>query len=155
MIKDVDLDPLPDGFKTAITVAKGQLELTQDVGSVEALVVKHHAAVRTFKKMLIEQTAVQYKLEARLKAMETAVPAAARQSATEAMDLARQAGSTAGVVNLRVDALTEQLNAFAGILEMAEKKQQGTLDQHLKAIEETFRKCDGILTDVKASVMTS
>ena len=49
-VNDIDLDPLPDGFKTAISVAKGQLELTQDISSVEALVVKHHAAVLTFKK---------------------------------------------------------------------------------------------------------
>ena len=53
VLKDLDLEPLHDGFKGAITVAKGELELMRDICSVEALVVKHHTAVRAFKMLLM------------------------------------------------------------------------------------------------------
>jgi hypothetical protein len=94
-IKDVDLGALPDGFKDSTTAAVDGLTLTRDVRAVEALLVKHHQAAVVYKRQLLEQAATQSKLEARLKAMETAVPAPAKQHAAGASDLAKQATAAA------------------------------------------------------------
>jgi hypothetical protein len=148
----VDLDGLPDDFKVGITVADGPLALTQGVRSIEALVSKHHQAVHLYRRVLTEQAENQAKLDARLKAMETALPVAAKQHATEAKDLAGQASVTADLADQRVSTLTAQLNEYATAMEFFEKNQQEVLSKHLQTIETTFLECDEILTEVKMSV---
>ena len=77
--QNVDLSVVYDGYKDSIVDAADNLALTRDVRGVEALLVKHHLAVVLYQNQLVEQAAAQSKFEARLKAMETAIPAAAKQ----------------------------------------------------------------------------
>jgi len=104
----VDLDPLPDGFKDRVTVSDEGLALTQGVRSIEALVSKHHTALVLYRRLLREQAAGQAKLEARLRAMEVALPAAAKQHAAGSLDVAGQALTSADSANQRVGLPTEQ-----------------------------------------------
>ena len=151
----VDLDPLPDGFKDRVTVSDEGLALTQGVRSIEALVSKHHTALVLYRRLLREQAAGQAKLEARLKAMEVAVPAAAKQHAAESLGVASQALASADAADQRVGVLTLQLNEYAKVMDVFEKGQQEVLNQHLQTIEATFVKCDEVLSDVRASVASA
>jgi len=160
-LQSIDLSALPDGFKRSIVSAEDGLVLTQDVRAVEALVVKHHKAVLLYKDLLSQQSAAQYKLEARLGAMEVALPAASKQRSADASDLATTASTAAAAATLqaeacdgRVTVLTAQLNEFAATLAQNETSQQEALGKHLQVIEGTFLKCDNILQDVRASVMS-
>ena len=98
-LETVDLEPLPDGFKSTIVTADGGLLLTQTVRSVEAIAVKHHAAAVLFRDTLRAQVRAHTKLEARLRAMETALPAGAKQHAAEAGGLATQASAAADLTS--------------------------------------------------------
>jgi hypothetical protein len=68
-LENVDPEPLPDDFKANIVTADDGLSLTQTVRSVEAIAVKHHAAVVLFRDTLRAQERAHSKLEARLRAM--------------------------------------------------------------------------------------
>ena len=52
-MQTLDIAALPDGFKAGVTGAADGLALTQDVRSVEALVIKHHQAVILYRDLLI------------------------------------------------------------------------------------------------------
>ena len=84
---------------------------------------------------------------------------AAHENASCAGKFATLASSTAEIANLRSEAcdgrmaaLTDQLNVFAESLEQSKKAQQEVLNKHLQTIEGTFKQCDAILRDVKASM---
>jgi hypothetical protein len=154
-LESIDLEALPDGFRGNIVAADEPLALTQGVRSVEALVYKHHQAMVFYRRVLAEHAMSQSKLEARLKAMETAVPAVAKQHADEAKNIVSQATASAEVTSQRVGALTGQLDEYAQAMEASEKNQQEVLTKHLQTIEATFVKCDEVLTDVRASVATA
>ena len=150
-LQTLDIAALPDGFKAGVTCAADGLALTQDVRSVEALVIKHHQAVILYRDLLIKQ-------EARLAGLESALPAAQTNS-SNAGQLASMASKTADAAGLRAEACdgrvntpTEELNTFAERLNLAKAEQEKTLSQHLQTIESTFKQCDAILHDVKASM---
>ena len=47
-LQGLDLTPLPEGFKAAITSPDDNLNLTQSVRALEALLMKHHQAVALY-----------------------------------------------------------------------------------------------------------